>query len=116
MGGDNDRGGQRGGDNNNDEGGGGRQMGGNDKGNDKGEGNGSREGNENRDKDDEGRIQTPPPRFAQGGGDLFYFNLVSISLPPSTIGGLFLYFIHLSLISSVGDLFFCWLSFELSLK
>ena len=54
-----------------------------------------------------------PHDLRGGGGDLFYFNLVSISLPPSTIGGLFLYFIHLSLILSVGDLFFCWLSFEL---
>ena len=61
-----------GGDNDNDEGGG-RQTGGNDKGNDEGEGNGSREGNENRDKDDEGRIQTPPPRFVRGRGRFVLF-------------------------------------------
>ena len=53
--------------------GGGQQTGGNDKGNDKGEANGSREGNENRDKDDEGRIQTPPPRFARGRGRFVLF-------------------------------------------
>jgi hypothetical protein len=46
-----------------------------DKGNDEGEGNSSREGNENRDEDDEGCIQTPPPRFVWGRGRfvLFYF-------------------------------------------